>query len=272
MSPGELRADVREWPGMRSEYSWLPLGASGTRTGPGQVGVSFSAHHAAVFESGGRVRSADIAGGSVVITGEEPLTWLRVPEATEALEIYLEGVVPERESALVVRDGTVLALASVLRRVHAAGTHLSDVTASTLAFRLAEHLRSHYQDAGGEPTRTRRQVPLPGRLDRKSVDRVAEFIDANLAGPVTLDQLAAVAMLSPYHFARTFKRTTGLAPHQFVTSRRVDRASQLLRDSTVSVADIACAVGMPNTSHFRRVFAGHTGLLPGQLRAEQRGN
>lgn len=254
------RADVRQWPGMRSEYSWLPAGGDGTRTEPHQVGVSFSAHRGAVFESGGRVTSADIAGGSVIVTGAEPLTWLRAPEATEALEIYPEidrwGV----ESAAVVRDGTLLAIASVLKRVHAAGTDLSDIAASTLAYRLADHLSRRY---GGE----RRDDARPrGALDQASVDRVAEYVDANLSGPLTLDRLAAVAMLSPYHFARSFRRTTGLAPHQFVTSRRVDRATRLLVGSGVSVDDIAVAVGMPNTSHFRRVFRRHTGLLPGQLR------
>lgn len=279
------RAGVRQWPGMRSEYSWLPAGGDGTRTEPHQIGVSFSAHRGAVFESGGRVRSADIAAGSVIVTGAEPLTWLRVPEATEALEIYPEvgvfspggsvppdphgsrgGSVPPDphgwgvESAAVVRDGTLLAIASVLKRVHAAGTDLSDVAASTLAYRLADHLSRRY---GGE----RRDDARPrGALDQASVDRVAEYVDANLSGPLTLDQLAAVVMLSPYHFARLFRRTTGLAPHQFVTSRRVDRATRLLVGSGTSVVDIAAAVGMPNTSHFRRVFRRHTGLLPGQLR------
>lgn len=249
---------------MRSEYSWLPGGGDGTRTKPHQIGVSFSAHRGAVFESGGRVRSADLAGGSVVVTGAEPLAWLRAPEATEALEIYPEPAPRQprwaAEPAVVIRDGTVLAIASVLKRVHAAGTDLSDIAASTLAHRLADHLSRHY---GGEH---RGDARPRGALDRASVDRVADYVEANLSGQLTLDQLAAVAALSPYHFARLFKRTTGLAPHQFVTSRRVDRASRLLVGSGASVDAIAAAVGMPNTSHFRRVFRRHTGLLPGQLR------
>ncbi len=84
---------------MRTEYAWLPAGATGTLTGPNQVGVSFSAHHRAVFESGNRVRSADITGGSVIITGPEPVAWLEVPEATGAPEIYPEGGIPGWESA-----------------------------------------------------------------------------------------------------------------------------------------------------------------------------
>jgi AraC family transcriptional regulator len=248
---------------MRSEYAWLPAGGSETRTRPYQVGVSFSGHRGTVFESGGRVRSADIPAGSVIVTGAEPVTWLRAPEATEALEIYPDSGVPETEPAAIVRDGTVLAIASVLKRVHTADTDLSDMAASTLAHRLTEHLRRHY---GGERCGN---IRLPGGLDRASVDRVAEYVDANLGGTLTLDRLAAVATLSPYHFARAFKRTTGLAPHQFVTGRRVDRATRLLLGSDRSVVDIAAAVGMPNVSHFRRVFLRHTGVLPGQLRYGQ---
>ena len=195
-------------------------------------------------------------GGSVIITGPEPITWLEVPEATEALEIYPEDGLPGWDSAALVRDGTVLAIASVLRHVHAAGADISDIAASTLAHRLAEHL------GAGRPPEWR---PRRG-VDRKCADSVVEFIDANLAGRITLDQLAAVAMLSPYHFAHSFRKAMGLAPHQFVTSRRVDRATHLLRTSSASVADIACAVGMPNVSHFRRVFLRYTGWLPGQLR------
>jgi AraC family transcriptional regulator len=266
-----MRASTRQWPGMRSEYFWALDGADGTRTRPHQVGVSFSAHRETVFESGGRVTTADIPGGSVVVTGAEPLTWLRAPEATEALEIYPEaspfapGESPRWgvESAAVLRDGTVLGIASVLKRVHAVGAELSDIAASTLAHRLAAHLSRHY----GEH---RDDAPPCGALDRARVDRVAEYVEANLGAAITLDQLAAVAALSPYHFARMFRRATGLAPHQFVTSRRVDRATRLLLGREPSVTAIAAEVGMPNASHFRRVFRRHIGLLPGQLRAAAR--
>lgn len=66
------RTDVRQWPGMRSEYSWIPPGAGPTRTEPGQVGVSFSHHRAVVYEFASRTVEADIAGGSVFVTGPDP--------------------------------------------------------------------------------------------------------------------------------------------------------------------------------------------------------
>jgi AraC family transcriptional regulator len=251
---------VRQWPGMRSEYSWLPARVGVTRTKPDQVGVSFSHHRGAVYEAGARTVEGDIAGGSVFVTGREPIVWNRVRELTEAVEIYpdrsLLGAV-ELAPVTAARDGTVLAIASLLRRVHVAGATLSDIAASTLTHRLVTHLLGEY---GGV------RQPAPGRLDRGTVDRVAEFVDANLGDTVTLDALASVAGLSPFHFARTFKATTGLAPHQYVTARRMDRALRLLVSTPVSVPEVAHAVGFSNLSHFRRVFNAHIGVLPGELR------
>jgi AraC family transcriptional regulator len=263
-----VTSDVRRWPGMRSEYSWLPPGKVPTRTGPHQVGVSFSQHRAAVFESAERTVDADIAGGSVFVTGREPITWIRIRETTEALEIYpdrdllrsLGSGDPEFEPAAAARDGTVLAVCSILKRVHATGAELTDIAASTLAHRLARHMLAQYCHA--RPV-AEREV---GRLDRVTVDRVAEFVEAGLGGPLTLDRLAAVARLSPFHFARAFRATTGLAPHQFVMARRVHRATSLLLGSADSVTDIARAVGLSNASHFRRVFRRHMGVLPGDVR------
>lgn len=279
------RTDVLHWPGMRSECSRIPPGEGATRTEPNQVGVSFSQHRAAVYESADRTVEADIAAGSVFVTGRDPITWTRIRETTEALEIYpdlgllaslstgasgsagapnaLEAPgVPEIEPA-ASRDGVVLAIASILNRVHTAGAALSDVAASTLAHRLAGHLLERY---GGVAS----AEPAAGRLDRRTVDRVAEFVDADLSGILTLDRLAAVATLSPFHFARAFKAATGLAPHQFVTARRMHRATTLLAGSRASVVEVAHAVGMSNVSHFRRVFRAHTGVLPGELRKDSK--
>jgi AraC-like DNA-binding protein len=263
-------ADVRLWPGMRSEYSFIPAGGGAGRTESHQVGVSFSSHRGAVYESAGRTVEADIVAGAVVVTGREAISWLRVREATEALEIFpdpsllrsLATALPEFEPALTW-DGTVLAIGAILQQVHAGGSALSDIAASTLAHRLASHLLQHYSPS---PQRQRSPVPSLGRLDRGTVDRVTQFVDAELANELTLERLAAVAARSPFHFARSFKAATGMAPHQFVMARRVHRAKALLRQPTLSVPDIARSVGLSNVSHFRRVFRRHTGVLPGELR------
>jgi AraC family transcriptional regulator len=83
---------------------------------------------------------------------------------------------------------------------------------------------------------------------------------------ITLDAMAAVAALSPFHFARAFTTTTGMAPHRFVTARRLEAAKSALLTTDASVVQVAHAVGFSNVSHFRRVFRRELGVLPGELR------
>jgi AraC family transcriptional regulator len=267
--PGRAVKSVIHWPGMRSEYAWLPPLDEPTATLPHQVGVSFSRHSRQEYECAGRAVRADIPAGAVFVTGDDGITWGGVAGTTEALEIYPDPAllrraapdVPRVENALGVRDGVVFGMAALVKRSHVVGTSLTDIEASTLAHRLVAHLVRTY---GGGAARV--AVPPVGGLDRRTVDRVTEYVDANLAATVTLDGMAAVAALSPFHFARAFKATTGLAPHRFVTARRLEAAKAAILTSDVSVMRVAHAVGFSNVSHFRRVFRRELGVAPGVLR------
>jgi AraC family transcriptional regulator len=83
--------------------------------------------------------------------------------------------------------------------------------------------------------------------------------------------MAAVARLSPYHFARQFKAATGLPPHQYVIARRVERAKQLLQAGTGhSIAEVAARAGFSDQSQFSRHFKRLVGVTPGQFRTPAR--
>jgi AraC family transcriptional regulator len=266
--PGRAAKSVIHWPGMRSEYAWLPPHDEPTMTGPHQVGVSFSRHSDQEYESAGRGVRADIPAGAVFVTGEDSVTWGGVAGTTEALEIYPDAdfvrrVVPDApriRSALGVRDGVVFGIAALVKRVHVVGGSLSDIEASTLAHRRGAHMVGSYGD--GAP----RVAPSVGILDRRTVERVTEYVDADLTATITLDRMADVAAFSPFHFARAFKATTGLAPHRFVTVRRLEAAKAALLTTDMSVVRVAHAVGYSNVSHFRRVFRRELGVTPGELR------
>ena len=266
---------VRHWPGMRSEHAVLPPHEGTTVTGADQIGISFSAHQDVRFTLDGRAGSTTIRPGSAVVSGRREITWVDVREPTEALEIYPDPALvaatvaeltahPVEDTAvrIGVPDGVVLAAGSVLRRVHLGAAGLTDVAASTIAHRLALHLVERYR---GVPVRRHR----PGRLDPRTVDRVVQRIEAGLDGVLTLDALAEVARLSPFHFARAFKATTGLTPHELVTARRMDRAATLLTTTALPVAEIAGRVGFSNVGHFRRLFARHHAIGPSALRTPQ---
>ena len=79
--------------------------------------------------------------------------------------------------------------------------------------------------------------------------------------------MAAVARLSTYHFARQFKRATGLPPHQFIIMRRVERAKQILHAGTdLSLAEVAVDAGFSDQSQFTHHFKRLVGVTPGQFR------
>ena len=83
--------------------------------------------------------------------------------------------------------------------------------------------------------------------------------------------MAAVARLSPYHFARQFKRATGLPPHQYVILRRVEWAKRLLETGTdFSLAEVAAQAGFSDQSQFTHHFKRLVGVTPGQFRTPAR--
>jgi AraC-like DNA-binding protein len=96
--------------------------------------------------------------------------------------------------------------------------------------------------------------------------RVVEFIDANLADPIRLPDLARAAGLSRMHFAAQFRAATGIRPHEFVLRRRIERAQDLLRDSALPLAQVALGVGFQTQAHFTTVFRDHVQETPGRWR------
>jgi AraC family transcriptional regulator len=83
---------------------------------------------------------------------------------------------------------------------------------------------------------------------------------------VSLERLADIAAMSPFHFARSFKKATGMPPHQFLASRRIERAKHLLKMTGLPIVEVAFRVGYENVSHFTQLFRRMTGGTPGQFR------
>lgn len=101
-----------------------------------------------------------------------------------------------------------------------------------------------------------------GGLAPWALRRVMAHLDASLAEPLTLDELAGVARLSTYHFARAFKASTGIPPHRWIQMRRIERAKELLARRGMRVIDVAAAVGYENPSRFAKLFRRETGISP----------
>jgi AraC family transcriptional regulator len=110
-----------------------------------------------------------------------------------------------------------------------------------------------------------------GALSLARLRAVVEYIEEHLGSGITLEQVAAVAHLSVFHFARQFKETVGTPPHQYVIARRVKRAEQLMRpEADFSLAQIAALVGFSDQSQFSHHFKRIIGVPPGQFRRTAR--
>lgn len=101
-----------------------------------------------------------------------------------------------------------------------------------------------------------------GGLSPARLRRVVDYIDAHLLDDTSLSELAAAADLSPHHFASLFKKTVGVAPHQYVIAQRIEIAKRLLKDDRKSLSDIAHETGFPSQAHFSTVFRKITGISP----------
>jgi AraC family transcriptional regulator len=100
--------------------------------------------------------------------------------------------------------------------------------------------------------------------------RVIEYIQQNLDKDLPLAELAALGCMSPFHFARLFKDSTGLPPHRFVIRQRIARARVCLSTPDLSIAEISRRVGFRTPSHFTTVFRRVTGVTPRRYRARHR--
>ncbi len=92
--------------------------------------------------------------------------------------------------------------------------------------------------------------------------RAKDLADARFREPLDVAALASAARLSPAHFSREFRRTFGETPHQYLLTRRLERAAALLRNTDRSVADICFTVGLSSVGSFTTSFGRAFGLSP----------
>jgi AraC-like DNA-binding protein len=101
--------------------------------------------------------------------------------------------------------------------------------------------------------------------------RVREYVASHLAGTIRLQQLASLAGLSPFHFARAFKASTGLPPHAYVLHCRISESKRLLSGSNLTISEVARRMGFSGTGQLSRRFRAVTGTTPTAFRLLSRG-
>jgi AraC family transcriptional regulator len=150
----------------------------------------------------------------------------------------------------------LLELGGALSRPDSEDGLFGETAIQLLALQLA---RAHGEQGGVQPTRRSGLAPVALR-------RVREFIAAHLGREIRLEQLAAVAGLSCYHFARVFKVSTGLSPHAYVVHCRIEEAKRLLANTTAPISEVARRTGFSGPSQLSTRFRAWTKQTPSAFR------
>ena len=163
-----------------------------------------------------------------------------------------------------VPDPLLHHIALVLQAVVAAEDVAGHLYAEALADALVVHFRRRY--AASRPARRE----ATGGLAPYKLRRTIAYIQTHLEEQVSLATLAAVAQMSPTHFAHLFKHAIGLAPHQYVLRCRIEHAKRLLAETDLSLVDIVHQVGCADHSHFTALFRKHVTMTPKAYRNHTR--
>ena len=101
---------------------------------------------------------------------------------------------------------------------------------------------------------------------KPSVGRAIRYMRERLGHPLSLTEIAAVAAMSAFQFARAFKQRIGTPPHRYLLELRMQRARELLRGSNLAISAVATECGFDNQSHFARVFRRYNTIAPSAFR------
>jgi AraC-like DNA-binding protein len=155
----------------------------------------------------------------------------------------------------LTRDLVIGELGRTLLKVEEVGEPFGPLYADSISIAIVTRLLAS----------TRRTAPserMSAGLPKWRLKRAIDYIEASLAEPVSLADIASATGLSRMHFAAQFKAATGLRPHEYLLRRRIERAQEMLLKDEGPLADIALSVGFQSQSHFTTVFKQFAGKPP----------
>lgn len=160
-----------------------------------------------------------------------------------------------------VADPLICGISQALQAEAAAGAAASRLYGESLAAAMAVHLAKEYTNG------TRTLVDPRGGLTRQQLRAAMDHLHTHLGDSLPLEQLAQAVGMSPFHFSRRFRRSTGVPPHRYLIRLRVQRARELLLRANPDLNEIATQVGFYDQSHLATHFKSAFGITPGRFAA-----
>ena len=240
---------------------------------PLDVGFHFEARELGT----GRWQRHEVHPGELCVVGAGAapmeLCWraLGPGRSIEFLDLYLDPGSPPAESERVLARSLeptwrVLRDPLLTELLGSVGRGLDDPASSEELFGdlattlFAVQLERAHGVSGASPG------PRRSGLSPFVLKRVREYVASHLAGTIRLEQLAALAGLSAFHFSRAFKASTGLSPHAYVLHCRISESKRLLSGSNLTISDVARRTGFSSTGQLSRRFRAFTGTTPTAFR------
>lgn len=236
-------------------------------TDPSSISLALFGAFDTLVEANGKTSRRRIIPGAVTLCGAEPIRWLGgtgCAGRSEFIEIAataeFRGEVAEELGVAAHADldddhgwadPVVSAITARFRSAARRTIFISDLERDVLLRNLYGRVLT-VRFGGREPVRGR------GGLGRRRLDRVTAFIEAHLEEPLSVRRLAAVAALSPFHFVRAFRQSTGLTPHRYLGARRLEKARDLIV-AGARIREAAARIGYDSLSHFRAAYRAHFG-------------
>lgn len=226
------------------------------------------------WKENGREQKNLAAAGDHLIRSQQELIGFRWDNAARALILGIEPetmnliageLLPEERIEFQEFFGTPDSYLHALMRALAADLEKGCPTGAILGESLCTSIAVHTLRRYGviQPKQRDFQHGLSGARLRWVLD----YIESRLASDLSLFELASVAGVGPFYLARLFKASTRMTLHQYLLSRRIERAKHLLARTNIDVAAIALAVGFRYASHFSQTFRRRTGSTPFEFRA-----
>ncbi len=153
-----------------------------------------------------------------------------------------------------IDDPVIQQLALALRMEIQTGCMSGRLYGELLGTALAARLVQNY--AGSKPEFKANGLP------QSQLERVIDYMKANLTQDLSILDLATLTSMSESHFSRSFKQSVGIAPYQYLMQQCVERAKQLLEKQSIAISTIALACGFANQTHLTKVFRQMTGMTP----------